>query len=43
MVRSEHHEPDAPAETHAALGEELSLLAGWLGLERVERPSPVRR
>ena len=37
MVRSEHHEPGAPRETHAALGEELRLLAGWIGLERVER------
>ena len=37
MVRSEHHEPGAPAETRAALGAELQLLAGWLGLERVER------
>ena len=37
MVRSEHHEPDAPPETHAALGDELELLAGWLGLDEVER------
>jgi uncharacterized protein len=37
MVRSEHHEPGAPRETHAALGEELRLLAGWMGLERVDR------
>ena len=38
MVRSEHHEPEAPAETGEALGAELLLMAGWLGLERVERP-----
>jgi len=37
MVRSEHHEPDAPPETGAALGDELELLAGWLGLDGVER------
>jgi uncharacterized protein len=37
MVRSEHHEPGAPPETHVALGDELKLLAGWLGLEKVER------
>jgi hypothetical protein len=28
-----HHEPEAPAETDAALGEELALIAGWLGLD----------
>jgi uncharacterized protein len=36
MVRAEHYEPDSPAEAKEALGEELSVLAGWLGLERVE-------
>lgn len=36
-VHAEHHEPDAPSETGSALGEELSQLAGWLGLGRVER------
>jgi uncharacterized protein YcaQ len=37
MVRAEHHELDAPPETHEALGAELSSLAGWLGLEGIER------
>ena len=37
MVRGEHLEPGAPPETRAALGEELELLAGWLGLASVER------
>lgn len=36
-VQAEHHEADAPRETGSALGEELSQLAAWLGLERVER------
>jgi len=37
IVRSEHHEPGAPAETRDALGAELSSLAEWLGLGGVER------
>jgi len=37
MVRAEHHEPGAPLETRDALGTELSAMASWLGLERVER------
>lgn len=35
-VRRTHLEPDAPPGTGAALWEELELLAGWLGLGRVE-------
>jgi uncharacterized protein len=34
-VQAAHGEPDAPAETAAALADELRLMAGWLGLERV--------
>ena len=34
-VRAAHAEPDAPPETAAALANELRLMAGWLGLERV--------
>ncbi len=37
MVRAEHHEPGAPRQTGSALGEELAIMASWLGLERVER------
>ena len=38
MVKAEHHETKAPPETAEALGAELSSMAAWLGLERVERP-----
>ena len=38
VVKAEHHEAAAPPETAEALGAELSSMAGWLGLERVERP-----
>jgi uncharacterized protein len=34
-VRAAHAEPEAPPETAAALADELRLMAGWLGLERV--------
>ena len=40
LVQGAHAEPDAPAETASELATELALMAGWLGLERVEvRPS----
>ena len=32
LVHAIHLEDDAPPETHAALRDELALLAGWLGL-----------
>ena len=35
-VQAAHAEPEAGAETPAALAAELSRMAGWLGLERVE-------
>jgi uncharacterized protein YcaQ len=35
LVQSAHYEEHAPPETRAALEDELALLAGWLGLERV--------
>jgi uncharacterized protein len=35
-VQAAHAEPGAPAETAAALAEELRLMAEWLGLERVK-------
>jgi uncharacterized protein YcaQ len=34
-VQAAHDEPDAPAQTAAALIDELRAMAGWLGLERV--------
>ena len=37
-VQAEHLEPGAPPETHEALGAELGLMAGWLGLEGVGGP-----
>ncbi len=37
MVRAEHHEPGAPPQTHEALGNELQLMASWLGLGDIER------
>ncbi|QDO89229.1 winged helix-turn-helix domain-containing protein [Ornithinimicrobium ciconiae] len=36
LVRRLHCEPGAPAHTREALGEELGLMAGWLGLDRVD-------
>lgn len=36
LVQSAHFEPDAPAETRDRLASELTTMAGWLGLERVE-------
>ena len=33
LAHAIHLEDGAPPETHAALGEELALLAGWLGLD----------
>jgi len=35
-VQAAWAEPDAPPETAAELAAELALMAGWLGLERVE-------
>ncbi len=35
-VQAAHAEPEAGAETPAALAAELTRMAGWLGLERVE-------
>ncbi|WP_343616212.1 crosslink repair DNA glycosylase YcaQ family protein [Novosphingobium sp.] len=37
LVRAVHLEPDAPAHTEEALTGELQAMAGWLGLEAVER------
>jgi uncharacterized protein YcaQ len=36
LVQAAWREPDAGPETAAALAAELKLMAGWLGLERVE-------
>jgi len=36
-VQAEHLEPGAPPETRDALAAELASMAGWLGLEQVER------
>lgn len=36
MVQAAHAEPDANAATPALLAAELRLMAGWLGLDRVE-------
>ena len=33
LVKATHLEEDAPAETPAALGDELAILASWLGLD----------
>jgi uncharacterized protein YcaQ len=33
LVQAAHAEPDAPPDTAEALGDELSRMAGWLGLE----------
>ena len=35
-VQAAHREPEAPPETAEALAAELRLMAGWLGLERVQ-------
>jgi uncharacterized protein YcaQ len=39
-VQNAHAEPGAPAATAEALAGELRLMAGWLGLERVEIVGP---
>lgn len=36
LVRRLHLEPDAPTGAREALGEELALLADWLGVDRVD-------
>jgi uncharacterized protein YcaQ len=36
LVQAAHAEPGAPAETAAQLAAELALMAGWLGLSRVQ-------
>jgi uncharacterized protein len=42
LVRAYHAEPDAPADTRAALDAELERLTGWLGLERSDWPRRER-
>ncbi|WP_298687427.1 crosslink repair DNA glycosylase YcaQ family protein [uncultured Sphingomonas sp.] len=37
LVQSRHYEPGAPPETGDRLDEELSRIAGWLGLQSVNR------
>jgi uncharacterized protein len=39
LARAVHLEDGAPAETPGELADELELMAGWLGLERVELPA----
>lgn len=41
LARAIHLEDEAPSETLEALRAELELMAGWLGLERVELPRSV--
>ncbi len=36
LVQGAHAEPGAPADTASELAAELAVMAGWLGLERVE-------
>ena len=36
LVQAAWREPEADGETAVALADELTLVAGWLGLERVE-------
>jgi uncharacterized protein YcaQ len=36
MVQAAHAEPDSDADTASLLAAELKLMAGWLGLDRVE-------
>ena len=42
LVHAAHLEDGAPPETMAELGEELELMRGWLGLERVKLPATRR-
>lgn len=39
LAHAVHWEEGAPGEARDALEAELALMAGWLGLEKVERPS----
>ncbi len=41
LVQRESFEPHAPADAGERLDSELSLMARWLGLERVERRAPA--